>query len=181
MSNQPIGVYQALSTKRAAAVENISTTAKHAAFPTVYAKPVPIPSKAEEIEALTRKCAKLEAENRRLRARVEVLELPTILNGVPSGKDLVRIASAVTGLRVEIIEGASRSRPHVYPRHFAIWLVRQCRWDMTVQQIARLFGNRDHTSILHALRNVDKLKDEPPFRIWMADSRVQEIIKGRQA
>ncbi len=194
MATEPIGIYAEQVAKRAAIVTNLSPAARHAHFPKIYAKPVPAPPSTEimqsDMDALKRRCAKLEAQCVQLHIRVKELEervpsqpieLPAVLSACPSAKEIVQLAAAVTGLRIDIMKGASRARPHVYPRHFAIWLVRECRWDMTWTQIAGLFGHRDHSTVGHALKKMETLIHTHPFTGWIGDKRVQDLLESQKA
>lgn len=51
--------------------------------------------------------------------------------------------------------GRSRQKPLVHHRHTAIWVVHQCFPYLSRPMLGRLFGNRDHSTIIHALRNIE--------------------------
>ena len=51
------------------------------------------------------------------------------------------------------LEGRSKFRAHVYPRHIAMYLCRQMT-DKSFPQIARAFGDRDHTTVIYACRKI---------------------------
>jgi chromosomal replication initiation ATPase DnaA len=57
------------------------------------------------------------------------------------------------GITLAQILGAQRSQKYVQPRHIAMWRAsRETR--ASLSEIARTY-NRDHTSVLHALRKVE--------------------------
>lgn len=68
----------------------------------------------------------------------------------------------------EII-GRNRCREFVEPRHEAMWICRQIitqGWNhrpISLPAIGRRFGNRDHTTVLSALRAVDKRRESDPL------------------
>ena len=53
------------------------------------------------------------------------------------------------------ITGKSRKKEYVFPRHLAIYLVRQIM-DLSQTQIGKIFGNRDHSTVINAIKNIDK-------------------------
>ena len=54
------------------------------------------------------------------------------------------------GVSVEAIRGRSRQRPIVTARQTAMYVVRELT-DLSYPAIARLFGGRDHTTVIHAV------------------------------
>jgi chromosomal replication initiator protein len=72
------------------------------------------------------------------------------------------ILSAVaeaTGVSVTEIIGDKRSRPVVESRHVAMYLARELT-DSSLPKIGERFGNRDHTTVLHAVEKITKLMQE---------------------
>jgi chromosomal replication initiation ATPase DnaA len=67
--------------------------------------------------------------------------------------------AALYGLRLSQLRGVSRAKEVVIARHHAIWLVRQTCPHMSLPMIGRMFGKRDHTTVLHALKAHPKRKD----------------------
>lgn len=56
------------------------------------------------------------------------------------------------GVSVPVLTGASRRRPVAEVRQAAYAYVRQRCPHLSLPQIGRLFGDRDHTTILHGIR-----------------------------
>lgn len=54
------------------------------------------------------------------------------------------------GVTVEAIRGRSRQRPIVTARQTAMYVIRELT-DLSYPAIARLFGGRDHTTVIHAV------------------------------
>ncbi|MFM7306902.1 MAG: chromosomal replication initiator protein DnaA, partial [Actinomycetota bacterium] len=54
------------------------------------------------------------------------------------------------GVTVEAVRGRSRQRPIVGARQTAMYVVRELT-DLSYPAIARLFGGRDHTTVIHAV------------------------------
>ena len=79
--------------------------------------------------------------------------------------DIVLEVAQQHGFRVEEITGASRNAELVRVRHEAMWKARQERPDLSLPQLGRLFGGRDHTTILHGVRRHEermKASNETP-------------------
>lgn len=76
---------------------------------------------------------------------------------LPRVRTMANIAAEVseeTGISVAAMKSPSRYRIIVYPRQYAMWrMVEEGRW--TWAQIGRFF-NRDHSTVVHAWRQVEK-------------------------
>lgn len=59
------------------------------------------------------------------------------------------------GITYADVIGLSRSFRTVEARHTCIYALRKARPDLSTTWIANLFGGRDHTSILHAIRKME--------------------------
>ncbi len=57
------------------------------------------------------------------------------------------------GFTIEAICGPSRTRPLVTARQVAMYLVRNLT-DYSYPAIARVFGGRDHTTVIHAVEKI---------------------------
>lgn len=71
--------------------------------------------------------------------------------------------------------GRSRQKPLVHHRHTAIWVVHQCFPYLSRPMIGRLFGNRDHTTIIHALRNIEYRRERDAEYRELTDLIVSEL------
>ena len=63
------------------------------------------------------------------------------------------------GHSVEALQGKSRQRPLVSARQVAMYVFRDTT-DLSFPAIARLFGGRDHTTVIHAVTKVERLMRE---------------------
>ena len=90
-----------------------------------------------------------------------------VLSDIVSGGEPRRItpqmileATAVSyGFTVDAICGPSRTRPLVTARQVAMYLVRNLT-DFSYPAIARVFGGRDHTTVIHAVEKIAALMKE---------------------
>lgn len=67
---------------------------------------------------------------------------------------IVRDVAFENNLTVEQLKGPSRSRAIAWPRQEAMWRCRQI--GKSYPQIGRFFGGRDHTTAIHAIREVER-------------------------
>ncbi|WP_029513449.1 chromosomal replication initiator protein DnaA [Mycoplasmopsis primatum] len=56
--------------------------------------------------------------------------------------------------------GKSRRKDVVLARHIAIWITKK-QLDLSLEQIGKLFGNRDHSTIINAVKKIDKESESP--------------------
>ncbi|MFM8000977.1 MAG: helix-turn-helix domain-containing protein, partial [Actinomycetota bacterium] len=71
---------------------------------------------------------------------------------------LAEIADFV-GFNVEELRGKSRQRPLVTARQTAMYVFRELT-DLSYPAIARLFGGRDHTTVIHAVEKTQRVIKE---------------------
>lgn len=81
------------------------------------------------------------------------------------------------GFSVEEITGKSRRRPLVTARQVAMYVVRELT-DMSYPAIGRVFGDRDHTTVMHAVSKVEALMAERKAIFHQVQGIVQEVRKG---
>lgn len=88
-------------------------------------------------------------------------------NDVPSKVDLDHIVQVVGRhfkIATDDIMGTSRKAPIVQARHVSIYLLRELTGD-SWKYIGTQFGDRDHTSMMHAYeRIVEQMHQEPDFK-----------------
>ncbi len=63
------------------------------------------------------------------------------------------------GLTIDDLQGSSRSRVLVNARQIAMYLCRELT-DLSLPKIGQQFGNRDHTTVMHAERKIRQLMAE---------------------
>jgi hypothetical protein len=109
---------------------------------------------------------------RLIREKISAKAIPIIVTGfwgyhaLPVGafrKTAAMIISEVSeasGYSIEDLKGPSRCAPLVAARQFAIWRVRKECPHLSLPQIGRFFGGRDHTTVLHAIRKIERLRAE---------------------
>ena len=81
------------------------------------------------------------------------------------------------GQSVEALRGKSRQRPLVTSRQIAMYVFRDLT-DLSYPAIARLFGGRDHTTVIHAVEKIQRLMSERKQVYDQVTDMVQRLKKG---
>ena len=84
------------------------------------------------------------------------------------------------GFSIDELTGASRRRPLVSARQIAMYVMRELT-DMSYPAIAREFGGRDHTTVIHSVEKVKKLIAERRQVYDQVTELIQAIKSGRTA
>ena len=69
-------------------------------------------------------------------------------------KTILEATCEVFSFALEQITGGSRRRPLVDARQIAMYITRNMT-DLSYPEIGRAFGNRDHTTVIHAVRKIE--------------------------
>ena len=76
-----------------------------------------------------------------------------------TAQNILEKASIALGFPVEEIISSSRRRPLVEARQIAMYVTRH-RTDLSFPDIGKIYGNRDHTTVLHAFRKIESQMSE---------------------
>lgn len=79
----------------------------------------------------------------------------------PKIEDIQRVVSQHYGVSRQDLVSARRTRTIVQPRQIAMYLSKTLT-PRSLPEIGRRFGNRDHTTVLHAVRKVDGMLAKEP-------------------
>ncbi|HEX7094344.1 MAG TPA: chromosomal replication initiator protein DnaA [Acidimicrobiales bacterium] len=85
--------------------------------------------------------------------------------------------SQMFGFTVDEIKGASRRRPLVTARQIAMYVFRELT-DLSYPAIAREFGGRDHTTVIHAVDKIGTLMRERRQIYEQVTELIQSIKSG---
>ena len=131
------------------------------------------------IELLARKIASnvrdLEGALNRILAHAKLFGRPVTLETVPevlsdilrahdkrlSIDDIQRKVAEHYNIRLTEMASARRSRAVARPRQVAMYLAKQLT-SRSLPEIGKRFGNRDHTTVLHAVHKITSLMQEDP-------------------
>ena len=61
-----------------------------------------------------------------------------------------------------------------------MWLICECRRDVSLPMIGRALGGRDHTTVMHGLRRAKARQGHPAFKAWMDDCRVRAVLTNSE-
>ena len=130
--------------------------------------------------ALIRICAFAKLNNEPISlAQAEKVLSDLVLAGEPrriSPQMILETTAASYGFSVEALCGPSRTRPLVTARQVAMYLTRELT-DYSYPAIGRVFGKRDHTTVIHA---VDKIAGQMQERRQIYE-QVTELIQKIRA
>jgi chromosomal replication initiator protein len=74
-------------------------------------------------------------------------------------EEMLAEMAAILGFSVEALKGKSRQRPLVAARQISMYVFRDMT-ELSYPAIARLFGGRDHTTVIHAVEKTQRLMRE---------------------
>ena len=77
-------------------------------------------------------------------------------------------ASEATGLPISRIQGGERSRKIATVRFAIFWVMREYS-GLSLPQIGRALGDRDHTTVMHACRRAKTLRATDPEFLALCD------------
>jgi chromosomal replication initiator protein len=79
-------------------------------------------------------------------------------------RDIAAATARFFALKLGDLRSATRRRPVVMARNVAIYLARRLT-NLSLQEIGRYFGDRDHTTVMHGCRAIEKtMKSDPAIR-----------------
>lgn len=71
---------------------------------------------------------------------------------------IIGVVGAHYGISGIDIRSVRRDADTVWARHIAIWLARELT-SYSMPKIGAIFGGRDHTTVLHAIRRIDMMRE----------------------
>lgn len=91
----------------------------------------------------------------------------------PKMLEIQRAVSQQFGTELTEMRSAHRGRVVARPRQVAMYLCQKLT-DRSTAEIGRAFGNRDHATVIHAIKRVEQLMaDDPDFKA--------QVLRARQA
>ncbi|MCA9368700.1 MAG: chromosomal replication initiator protein DnaA [Pseudomonadales bacterium] len=85
--------------------------------------------------------------------RVEITEKRPVIKVTPA--EIIRTVANHYKLKQSAIKGTRRSKPLVTARHIAMYLLKE-DLSLPLTEIGKWFSGRDHTTVLHAVRKIEK-------------------------
>jgi chromosomal replication initiator protein len=94
-----------------------------------------------------------------------------------TAKVILEATSAMFGFSVEELQGKSRRRPLVTARQVGMYVCREMT-DLSYPAIAREYGGRDHTTVIHAVEKIGALMKERRQIFDQVTELIQSIKSG---
>ena len=79
----------------------------------------------------------------------------------PTMEDIIRVVTQHFGVKLSELQSKKRSNAIAYPRQIAMILARRLT-RMSLEDVGSYFGGRDHSTVLHAVRKIERLVEEDP-------------------
>ena len=77
----------------------------------------------------------------------------------PAIRDIIVIVARVYDIEINCLKSSRRAAAVVRPRQEAMWLAKKFT-PLSLPEIGRQFGGRDHTTVLHAIRKIEAMVNE---------------------
>ena len=96
---------------------------------------------------------------------------------IVSMDDIQEMVGARFHVKIADLKSRRRSKTLVHPRQIAMYLCRELT-DSSYPEIGRQFGGKDHTTIIHACKQVTKAKDSDSSLSATLDSLREQILRA---
>ena len=83
-------------------------------------------------------------------------------------RDIIIQECIRTGIPFSVLIGPSRLRSIAHARQYAMWRCRK-ETDASLKQIGLCFGDKDHTTVLHAIKKIEAMPSEN--RMFMPENK----------
>ncbi|VEU76603.1 chromosomal replication initiator protein DnaA [Mycoplasmopsis columbina] len=119
--------------------------------------------------------------DKNLNSRYSLVTVNNILDTMQKNKENVTAETIIDyvakhyKISKKDILGKSRKRDIVLARHIAMFVIRE-QLKFSLEKIASLFGNRDHSTVVNAIRKIEKECDEPDHSMKNTISLIKDDI-----
>ena len=113
---------------------------------------------------------------RRAEQRAQNTRMPDPPVDGPSIYSIFVAVTDVTGISVGELVSPSHAYRVARPRFLAAWLIKTLRADMGFPAIGRAL-NRDHTTIMSAVKRFEGLATEQPYVEWLAHPAIVALLE----
>ena len=90
---------------------------------------------------------------------------------------IMEVTATYFGVTMDDLCGASREKANVQARQVAMYFCRELT-DLSLPRIGQLFGNRDHTTVMHAERKVRGMMDVAEGRLYNELNELRRRIRS---
>ncbi len=91
--------------------------------------------------------------------------------------DIQEVVASRYHVKIGELKSRRRSKTLVYPRQIAMYLCRQLT-DASFPEIGRHFGGKDHTTIIHACKQISKAQETDPTLRGTLENLKAQIARG---
>lgn len=96
-----------------------------------------------------------------------------------TAKRIIEIVAKHTDVSVEDMKSPRRHSKLVTARHLAAALIRQWRPDLSYPQIGKLFGGRDHSTIIHGQKLIrERIRRNPDLATLAHDAEIDVVYEA---
>jgi chromosomal replication initiator protein len=88
--------------------------------------------------------------------------------------DIQKKVSSFFNIKISDIKSKKKNKVFIQPRHTAMYLIRQLT-DLSLPEIGRHFGGRDHSTVLHAIQKLDNIVLKDPDFANTIDQLTREL------
>ena len=92
-------------------------------------------------------------------------------------EDIQEVVGAWFHVKIADLKSRRRSKTLVHPRQIAMYLCRELT-DASFPEIGRLFGGKDHTTIMHACRQITKARESDSALNQTLDGLKEKILRS---
>lgn len=96
---------------------------------------------------------------------------------IVSMEDIQEVVSTWFHVKIADLKSRRRSKTLVHPRQIAMYLCRELT-DASYPEIGRHFGGKDHTTIIHACRQIIKARESDSAMHATLDGLKEKILRG---
>ena len=87
----------------------------------------------------------------------------------PTMEDIIRVVTERFGVKLSELQSKRRSNAIAFPRQVGMILARRLT-RMSLEEVGSYFGGRDHSTVLHAVKKLNRLvQEDPQTREMLAD------------
>ncbi len=96
--------------------------------------------------------------------------------------ELIEIISGLFGLPIDTVKGKARQRKYLYPRYMAMSILNDKKgmFKLSTTQIGGLFSDRDHSTVIHAVREHHNMMATDEFYRANFIGVLNNIINGAE-
>lgn len=112
----------------------------------------------------------------RVRDYIIIEPAPASTRAMPQVHAIKHAVASHYGLQMSDMAAASRKYTVSHPRQLAMYLSRKLT-DRSYPEIGRLFGGRDHTTVIHAIRQVEARMAKDQETRAVADAIIAQFVE----